>query len=573
MLIQAGADLKSPLKEFEESPVRNQNFCFPPRGLGKVELARTKVVNTAMSDIESQIQRGYGMSSLYFYGLRASGKSVVLVLLAKRLKQEGYIVYYFSNGDLLEQTEVLDAIPDYLEKKVAVVVDEVPSASGKLVSLLQSQNPNLVVVGAGVPQFDSSGFTVYFKTKMSLELRLQAGDEDMSELIKYWKGLKVAEDAVVEDICNFLCSYCGGHFFPTARLMEHAFTDSAAKPYLKSIFEFEKYFFSEEFNNSFAYKDVLDRCFSETLESRTSAMLSRVLAGKGSSADISTMRRLGWWSDQKREVISTLLCNVLLTRVQPDQPTQQIVLQQVDDPQENLETIIVAGLYKMHPSDFTCIWDPSTHKVENGIAFSWGHCVKMEIHNAFIQFQARGIKGLVDYFFNHTTNGVIEAVLNGDLSKGGSQSILQHGERFRHDKYPWKTWALLNFDMKGPRQLKAKRKMKKQNEASNSIVLKPIVLPNECKKTAEECEMCAGKCNNFTSQQLARTYTFVHADNVLYQGTQIIKAPAVRSLPCAFHHRYVPLKERKLFSVQNQKFSTSASAWLRAVGFGRRQLM
>jgi hypothetical protein len=101
--------------------------------------------------------------------------------------------------------------------------------------------------------------------------------------------------------------------------MKHAFTDPAAKMCLKSFTDFTKYFVSEEFHNSVAYNNVLDRCFNETLDTNASAMLSRVLAGKGNSTDIGTMKRLGWWSEDKKRVISDLLCSTLMCRVEPDQ--------------------------------------------------------------------------------------------------------------------------------------------------------------------------------------------------------------------------------------------------------------
>jgi predicted AAA+ superfamily ATPase len=119
-----------------------------------------------MKEIKSQTDQRFNLPSLYLYGTRGSGKSVLLRLLAKRLKDDGYLVYFFSSGDLMEQekagSKVLNALTRDRKTKVAVVVDEVPSAGGQLVSLLHSTKKNLVVIGAGVPQFDSSGFSVYF---------------------------------------------------------------------------------------------------------------------------------------------------------------------------------------------------------------------------------------------------------------------------------------------------------------------------------------------------------------------------------------------------------------------------
>jgi hypothetical protein len=324
--------------------------------------------------------------------------------------------------------------------------------------------------------------------------------------------------------------------------MEHAFTDPAAKMCLKSFTDFTKYFVSEEFHNSVAYNNVLDRCFNETLDTTVSAMLSRVLAGKGNSTDIGTMKRLGWWSENKNRVISDLLCSTLMCRVEPDQSKNQIMLEKVNDPQENIETIIVTGLESMHPTDFTCIQDPSNVKVEDGISVSWALGVKSAIKNIYYHFQPRANAGRVDHYFNGHTSGVIETMLNGVLYKKGSQSFFEHLSRFNPKKYAWKSWALFNFDMEAPSQ--------------RAAVNQPVPLLKDILEYS-------------TDEQLSRIYTFVHVDNALYQGDQIIKAPAVNSLPSSFSFPYIPLRKRKPYERKIYR-QYSASRITHVVSFGRR---
>jgi len=65
-----------------------------------------------------------------------------------------------------------------------------------------------------------------------------------------------------------------------------------------------------------------------------------------STNPMATMKRLGWWSTGKNDIISTLLSNLCLSRIVPVK-TELIQLTAVADPQHIVELIIVAGLSKM----------------------------------------------------------------------------------------------------------------------------------------------------------------------------------------------------------------------------------
>ena len=124
----------------------------------------------------------------------------------------------------------------------------------------------------------------------------------------------------------------------------------------------------------------------------------------------------------------------------------------------------------------------------------------MNICNAYMQPQARsgGLKGKLDYVFNGTTNHCgIEVMLNAVATKGLSQNIDEYASRFASAGRPIAEYEQMNFAI------------------LNFAVNKPRVLPADKESFDHD-----------------RMYTFDYNENVLYQGNQLIKAPAVMALPC-----------------------------------------
>ena len=422
-----------------------------------------------------------------------------------------------------------DTIP-VNDDKVAVLIDEVQSnpASAVIHQLLKdTKRKNLITIGAGIPLIIRSpaqpNLTSLFQFKMSAELGLQRDSEEMQELVAYWKATNVVDSKVVDDVCAYLQDYCGGHFFSTVKFMEYAFTMPAAiEAAAKSVGAFSKYFLGHEFQESKEYRDLLHRCFGDDFDRDTEDLLSRMLAGQGHSSDVTAMERLGWWSEEKRDVLSTFLRNVSLSRIKSASRRSDddvIQLKVEPDPKENIETIIVKGLEGMRVSDFVegrKGKTPNTNiPVEDSLSFNWGSSVKRAISNVHIQFQARARDGRVDFACNGVADCSIEtqrdAILPNPDAKGQSQSMPEHLNRFFPSdnsvpaKYEWTNFAILNF----------------------------AVAPGAAKKEP------------LTSSMREHVYTYVHDDNKLYHGSDLIKCPAVLSLPSQTPHKYVPLSKRK----------------------------
>jgi hypothetical protein len=299
--------------------------------------------------------------------------------------------------------------------------------------------------------------------------------------------------------------------------MEYAFTDPSSVPYRKNIAVFQKHFFSEAFRKSVVYNRVVQRCFG-FLTSDEQVILRRILSGTCSNQDVCSAEYFGYWSNNTRDIISPLLANVIMASSSGDtvaKPEDLILLDLNSDPQEGIEKLIVTGFHYMQASDFHNNQEDNslTVRVEDALSFNWAHSVKKYITNASLQFQVRARSGRVDFFCNGHIDGAIEVLLNAVASKGGSQSFPDHLARFRSGKYPWINYALLNFDMRPVQSKKQK-----------------LILP--------ECTM----------EEQLRLYTYVHRENALYRGTELIKRPAVRSLEMVGkRHIYVsPIKKVKI---------------------------
>ena len=74
------------LRLFEENTARNRKFSFPPDGMGTVELKRQKLVDEIINLLEGKLASKGPPASLYIHGMKASGKTILLELLAKNLQ-------------------------------------------------------------------------------------------------------------------------------------------------------------------------------------------------------------------------------------------------------------------------------------------------------------------------------------------------------------------------------------------------------------------------------------------------------------------------------------------------------
>jgi hypothetical protein len=550
MFILASVELELDSYRFQDDLSCNKALdLVPPEGLGKLRLARSNLVQL----IYDKFQEGQKFTdgqyqSVYVHGMRATGKTELSKLLAAKLKQEGFQVYLFNSAAELQRfPRLINMLPE--DCLTAVLIDEVQSdpRSAALIGLLKIPRANIFVVGFGVPRYLNTQTTAaMFREKVSSDIFIQKDSEEMKDIISYWKKT-VNQDAAVQEICDYLCDYCGGHLYPILKFSEYAFNSNEAKGFINSLTEFTDHFLNEGFKKSEFYHKVTKRCFDDDFDHQAQKMLELVSTGKGSASDVDALLRLGWYSNATCDIQSTFLANVLLERKRINMMKTQnngnldieapiINLDQNNSPQENLELLIVKGLENMEPSDFECASRISDNwvKAEDGMSMSWALAVKKSVGNVFLQFQCRAAQGRVDLYCNGAIKGVIENLCNASQtkkvdSKHGSQDIDEHYSRFTSKKYQWSHWAMLNF-----------------------AITEEKVLPRD-------------------ETHHSRVYTYLHKTNTLYQGNVAIKSPAVKSLPSVEQvkyslFKYIPSMDRKNTStdLNNMKrnYSTASRLWL-----------
>ena len=149
---------------------------FPENGVGTILLSRESLVNSIVDEVRNGRNKSY-----YYRGPRASGKSVVLNLIGKKLVELGEEVYYISHAGFLRDLDlgplkVADADKDRT-KKIYFLVDEVHenTRDPSWGFLLKDSSLNLVVIGVGIPQLDGRSPAFAKKTSWNLSFSKARG--------------------------------------------------------------------------------------------------------------------------------------------------------------------------------------------------------------------------------------------------------------------------------------------------------------------------------------------------------------------------------------------------------------
>lgn len=149
---------------------------------------------------------------------------------------------------------------------------------------------------------------------------------------------------MVEYICSYLLAYCGGHVYPVLAFMEHFFTDTDAETARRGEEQFQQYL-STTFLKSTVYRAVCDRCF-EGLSTEEGAVnmhaLVRLMSGTAERKDMGTLSQLGWWNTETRAVLSPLLQNICLDRLQLPRG-KEVCLDPPRTPKQRLQPLNIEG--------------------------------------------------------------------------------------------------------------------------------------------------------------------------------------------------------------------------------------
>jgi hypothetical protein len=347
----------------ERGAVSNVNLMFPDIFFGTYVLSRDRVVKKIQDCLASQPQ--HLCRSVYLSGCRGSGKTALLMILAKVFKAEGYEVYFFRSASAITQGTCA-ALESLFEedktKKVAVLIDEVASnpQSEAFPLLLRSEYPHVVTIGAAVPTHIPTGFTAVFRSQLLMsDLVLKEDDADFQELIQHSVGLNVISPELTRDICTYLLRQCGGHAYPTLAFIEYFLTSIEAKEHIQSMETFLRFFCGPVFAETSCYKNVRSRCFTELPDADTLSAAVRVLGGKQETGDSITLTRFGWWNAETHDFISLFLVNACLSDAVIEVDNDPIYLERSSDDTSSKETycrnterVIIAGLEAMEDPDF-----------------------------------------------------------------------------------------------------------------------------------------------------------------------------------------------------------------------------
>jgi hypothetical protein len=167
------------------------NKMFPLNEFGTHILTRDRVVTIVMDSIAAQLALHPSSSpSVYLAGCRGSGKTSLQMLLAAKLKSQGYVVYFFEDAAIIPQNASM-TFKNMLKSsttKVAVLIDEVANnpSSAIFTTLLKGQFPHLVTIGSAVPRYFESGAAARFREVLRMtDLVLKESDDDFQRLIQF----------------------------------------------------------------------------------------------------------------------------------------------------------------------------------------------------------------------------------------------------------------------------------------------------------------------------------------------------------------------------------------------------
>ena len=483
---------------WKEEVSTGKKELFPSNLTGGILLQRKELVNKLCDMLLDPGEFGGVSWNHYFRSPAGNGKSVLLMLLGREFEKRNCDVFYFEVAGLLDdypKESYIEARRESLRqnKKLVIMVDEVQqSPDANLWTPLLKSMGNMLVIGMGIPKFDSSS-PQFLRKHSPSELYFNSNSEDMEELIDVFmeemKGRDVSRETVSE-ICRYVCDYTGGHMFPMLKFCEHIFHPNQSSHLEK--YHYAIYFSSQKFYDSYDYDNVRGRCFSQLPLGPISEVLR---CGRKVNTDMVSLDKCGYWNYKKGWFISKCLVDVIYNTLPNDSECHKESISIHDlNVSEKIERIINIGLHHMAPSDFE---EPTSDmsKYEDAIGFGWAWQVKCCFPSLYIATQVQQPTGVkikkggkhpcIDFVFNGENDIGIELVRNGR-----NKECAEHVARFDGKYKRWgESGAVLNF-------------------ITDDTKVKDL----------------------FESPKVP-VYHFFKGENALYKGNTLLKQGVVRSLP------------------------------------------
>ena len=408
--------------KYEELTQEKQGAHFKFAEFGKYILSRKRVVNVVMAAMQEQLSYSPTESTgVYLSGCRGMGKTSDLHLIAHHLYSKGWEVYWFKSAAAIPQG-MGQQFEKYARlnkgKNIAVLVDEVNTNpnSDLFTALLKDAPGNITTIGAAVSQYEPTGGTAFFKAQLNSSiLALKDDDEDVVQLIEYWKNLpnQTVSAEMIHHVSIYLLKYCAGHVYPVLTFMEYFFTNPEVSCHLVSAEAFNCHIRSAEFKNHTVYRNIILRCFKQEMKNNSAVdALFRAICGKPHARDKETLVRMGWWDTDADNATSALLMSEALTYVLLDTNETPMYVDDKLTSEQNLENLIIEGLYRMLSHEL--IWREQDNKwpVENALTFSWGRHVLSLYRNVHLEFETPCGNRWMDFYINGTINAGLEILRN-----------------------------------------------------------------------------------------------------------------------------------------------------------------
>ena len=403
---------------------RSKDVSFPPNGMGSTTLNR----KTLVDDLSNLVLKGNNQS-LYIRGPAGSGKSFLLNLMGRRLKELGYRVIFlahagllndFKTPQLLELENTAMTATDPLAMKVFFVVDEVhQNPSSPLWDFLLKMSKHIVTIGAGIPR---TAISPHFQLKLEPRSILFA-ESELDECIASFATIfpEYPRD-VLSSVLQWALETTGGQSYPFLKLSEYLLRDHKDSCIDGS---FENLFLNVDLNSHPLLLEVKNRAYNDP---RSIALSCDFMSSMGKEFYFEKMNYLidcGYWDPSSEQFVSQLFVWICLAVVKKDNALHV----DWDNKDEALQQVILHGMSRMKESDF---FDNSVNKyrIENSISFSFAyHMASIKQLNVRTQVRVSssrrkvGHPPTIDFYLNGRLGCYLEVVRNG-------HKLEEHFDRF-----------------------------------------------------------------------------------------------------------------------------------------------
>ena len=445
-----------------------------------------------MNSIVDEVRSGRN-KSYYYRGPRASGKSVVLNLIGKKLVELGEEVYYISHAGFLRDLDlgplkVADADRDRT-KKIYFLVDEVHENTGdpSWGFLLKDSSLNLVVIGVGRPQLDgrSPAFAKKYPGTYLLVKQDDLAESVVNNFAHLYSAGAIADSdrEVAKKTLYWALNYTGGHTYPFLKLAEYLLI---SHPKICLHERWSSIVCAGTFLSSELSSSIISRSFRLALEVKSAA--AKIFYGEVDDTAEGVLIEAGLWNESNNWFISDFFQFILFSTRKKSKLTSVDVL--------TVEKVVEIGLSSMNETHFKPYdsLGKFINRYENSIGnyIGWSMAAIPEIYISpqhvitESSLGKKGAKPTVDFYINGELDTYIELVRDSSL-------LDDHFKRF--DK-----------GLNG-----------KYGVCDNYIILDIVLTKDAPAKVAKEYEN--------------HHLTYVKSHNALYRGQKLIKSSVIASLP------------------------------------------